>query len=161
MKFWENSFSTQITWYRQCQQSPSISRELISLHSYNIVIQPLAKATSTSSHLSIWQNHKAALSHFPAYLKSSGEQLFITAIYIAMFNSIYLLSPIAFCFHTESMQAHFATWKYLGFSKEYSTFPRVVFYFLSKYASSCFMAAVKVCIISLSFTKHPEKLFSK
>lgn len=51
--------------------------------------------------------------------------------------------------------------KYLGFLKEYFLFQYIVFYFFSKFASSCFIAAVKVCTISLSCTKYPEKLFSE
>lgn len=163
MKFWENSLPTHMMWYRKCQKShfhlqgtnkPAwLQCRYIALGKGNFDLFPPLNLT----------NYKAQLSDFPAYLKSSREQLFITAIYIyiATFNRIYLLSPIAFCFHTKLMQEHFAT--YWGFLKEFSIFPyvEIVVCFLSKFASSCFTAAVKVCTTSLPFAKHPEKLFGK
>lgn len=59
------------------------------------------------------------------------------------------------------MQDHSATWKYSGFSKEYSIFSYVEFYFLSKFACSYVIPAVKVCTISLSLTNHPAGVLSK
>lgn len=59
------------------------------------------------------------------------------------------------------MQKHSPTWKYSGFSIEYSIFSYAEVYLLSKFACSYFIWTVKVCTISLSLTNHPAVVLSK